>query len=57
MKNTYLTFHISLLEPASKNAEIATNVEIEEETEDEYEVEAILDNRWTDGQQQLLVEW
>lgn len=57
MKRIYPTFHISLLEPAPKNAEIATNVEIEEETEDEYEVEAILNDRWFDGQQQLLVKW
>lgn len=36
------TFHISLLEPAPENAELAIYIEIEEETEDEYKVEAIL---------------
>lgn len=57
MGKIHPVFHISLLEPAPENAEIATNVEIEEETEDEYEVEAITNDRWYNGQQQLLVKW
>jgi transposase InsO family protein len=57
MKKLHPVFHISLLEPAPNNAELATNVEIEEETEDEYEVEQILADRWHDNQQQLLVQW
>ena len=36
-------FYISLLEPAPKNAKLATNVEIEEETENEYIVEKVLE--------------
>lgn len=57
MKKLHPVFHISLLEPAPNNAELATNVEIEEETEDEYEVEQILADRWHENQQQLLVQW
>jgi hypothetical protein len=41
MKRIHPVFHISLLEPAPKNATIAENIEIESE-DDEYEVERIL---------------
>lgn len=57
MGRIHPVFHVSLLEHAPENAELATNVEIEEETEDEYEVEAITKDRWYNGQQQLLVKW
>lgn len=57
MKRIYPVFHISLLEPAPENAQIATNVEIEDASEEEYEVEEILADRWYDNQQQLLVKW
>jgi hypothetical protein len=40
---TYVdTFYILLLEKAPRNTEIATNIEMKEETEDEYKVEEIL---------------
>jgi hypothetical protein len=39
MLKIHLVFHISLLEPAPKNATIAENVEIDDDTEQEYEVE------------------
>jgi transposase InsO family protein len=42
MRKLHPVFHISLLEPAPENAELAMNVEIAEETENEYEVEEIL---------------
>jgi hypothetical protein len=42
IRRIYAIFHISLLEKAPRNAEVATNVEIEEETENEYKVEEIL---------------
>jgi hypothetical protein len=45
MKKLYLVFHISLLELALENAENATNVQIESESEDEYKVEEILDRQ------------
>lgn len=41
MKRTHPVFHISLLEPAPKNAMTAENIEIESD-DDEYEVEQIL---------------
>jgi hypothetical protein len=46
-----------LLEPAPKNAEIATNIEIEEETENEYEVEEILNLERISGKPHYLVKW
>jgi hypothetical protein len=39
MSKIYLVFHISLLEPALKNAKITENVEIDDDIEQEYEVE------------------
>jgi hypothetical protein len=39
----YIIFYTLLLEKAPKNAEVATNIEIEEETENEYKVKEILD--------------
>ena len=57
IKKIHLVFHISLLEKALSNAEIATNVEIEDASEEEFEVEKILADRWHDNQQQLLVKW
>jgi hypothetical protein len=57
MKKMHPTFHISLLEPAPENAPDATNIEIDETSEEEYEVEEILRDRWHKNQQQLLVKW
>jgi hypothetical protein len=39
MLKIHLVFHILLLEPALENAKIAENVEIDDDTEQEYEVE------------------
>jgi hypothetical protein len=39
MSKIHPVFHISLLEPAPKNAKIAKNMEINNNTEQEYEVE------------------
>jgi hypothetical protein len=39
MSKIHPVFHISLLEPAPKNTIIAENVEIDNDTEQEYEVE------------------
>jgi hypothetical protein len=44
------------LEKAPQNAEIATNIEIEEETENEYKVEAILATERISGQPHYLVK-
>ena len=48
-------FHVSLLEPAPKNAPVQTEWNIEEE--EEYNVEKILDSRKINGKNQCLVEW
>ena len=47
-------FHVSLLEPAPQNAELETEVELEN---DEYEVEEILDHQKFGRQQKYLVKW
>jgi hypothetical protein len=57
MKRLYLVFYISLLEPAPENAKIATNIQIEEESEDEYKVEEILDRQRISGKPHYLVKW
>jgi hypothetical protein len=48
-------FYISLLEPVLENAELATNIEIKEETENEYKVEKILEIRRISGRPHYLV--
>jgi hypothetical protein len=45
IKKLYVVFYILLLEPALNNAKLAINIEIEEETKDEYKVEKILADR------------
>jgi hypothetical protein len=42
IQRIHITFHVSLLEKAPNNAEIATNIKIEEETENEYKIRDIL---------------
>jgi hypothetical protein len=49
-------FHVSLLEPAPRNARLATDVEAEDE-EEEWDVEDILDSRITKGRLEYLVKW
>ena len=49
-------FHISLLEPAPKNAKIPTDIEVEPD-EGEYEVEEILDRRVKGRQEEYLIKW
>lgn len=56
MKLRTNVFHISLLEPAPKSAQIDTSIEAEDE-EEEWDVEMILDSRITDGQLEYLVKW
>ena len=51
-------FHISLLEPAPKNATVETDTAIQPEFEpDVYEVEKILDKRSVKGRTEYLVKW
>ena len=48
-------FHVSLLEPAPKNAPIQTEWNIKKE--EEYDVEKILDSRKINGKDHYLVKW
>ena len=57
MRRIHTNFHILLLEPAPENAKLAINVEIEEETENEYEVERILNMKRVNGRPHYLVKW
>jgi hypothetical protein len=49
-------FHISLLEPAPKNAKPDTKIEAEDE-EEEWDVEEILDLQVAKGRLEYLVKW
>jgi hypothetical protein len=49
-------FHISLLEPAPKNAEITTNVKIEDETENKYKIKEILKHERINSRVHYLVK-
>ena len=57
IRRIHTTFYVSLLEKAPKNAEIATNIEIEEETENKYKVKAILVTEKISGQPYYLIKW
>jgi hypothetical protein len=57
IRRIYIIFYILLLEKVPKNAEIATNIKIEEETENEYKVEAILASNKISGKPYYLVKW
>ena len=48
-------FHVSLLEPAPKNAPVQTEWNIEKE--EEYDVKKILDSRKINGKDDYLVKW
>lgn len=50
-------FHISLLERAPANAKEPNNIELDETTEEEYEVEKILARKKVKGQIYYLVKW
>jgi hypothetical protein len=50
----YPVFHKKLLEPAPLNAEVTTDIELEDNA---YEVEEIKDLRRNGRQQQYLVKW
>src|SRR5699024_10669903 len=56
MKHIHPVFHISLLEPAPKNAIPTENIEIESD-DDEYEVERVLDYRQVNGRPCYLIKW
>jgi hypothetical protein len=45
MSKIHLVFYISLLEPVLKNVKITRNIEINNDTEQEYKVEQILNDK------------
>ena len=52
------TFHISLLEPAPKNAKLATSVPIDEDmTNNEYDIEHVLKQKIIRGKPYYLIKW
>jgi hypothetical protein len=57
MSKIYLVFHILLLEPALKNTKITENVEINNDTEQEYKVKKILNHKQVSGKLYYLVKW
>jgi hypothetical protein len=57
MTKIHPVFHISLLEPAPKNAKIAENMEIDDDTEQEYKVKEILSHKQVSGKPYYLVKW
>jgi hypothetical protein len=56
MRRIHPVFHISLLEPAPRDATLAENIELEDET-GEYEVEQILDMQRINNQPFYLIKW
>ena len=56
IRKIHPTFYISLLEPAPENTKIDDQVEIASDTEDEYKVEDILDDKRSHGQYFYLVK-
>jgi hypothetical protein len=57
MSKIHPVFHISLLELAPENAKIAENVEINDDTEQEYEVERILNHKQVSRKPYYLIKW
>ena len=55
MKRIHPVFHILLLEPAPKNTKMEENIKIK--SEDEYEVERILNYKQISRRPYYLVKW
>jgi hypothetical protein len=56
MKRIHLVFHISLLEPAPRDATLVENIELEDKI-GEYKVEQILDMQRVNNQSFYLIKW
>jgi hypothetical protein len=57
MSKIHPVFHILLLEPALENIKITKNVEINDDTEQEYKVKQILDNKQVSRKPYYLIKW
>jgi hypothetical protein len=57
MLKIHPVFHISLLEPAPENAKITKNMEINDNTKQEYEVEWILNHKQVSRKPYYLIKW
>ena len=56
MQRIHPVFHISLLEAAPRDATLAQNIELADETE-EYEVKRVLDMQMINNQPFYLIKW
>jgi hypothetical protein len=56
MSKIHPVFHILLLEPAPKHTLITENVEINDNTEQEYKVEQILNHKQVSGKPYYLIK-
>lgn len=57
MSKIHPVFYISLLEPALEKVKITKNMEINNNTEQEYKVKQILDHKQVSGKPYYLVKW
>ena len=52
------TFHVSLLEPAPRNAKTPGSIYIDKESQEPYyEVDRIIGTKWLNGKSQYLIHW
>ena len=56
MSKIHPVFHILLLEPAPKNTKITENMEIDDDTEQEYEVKEILSHKQVSEKPYYLIK-
>jgi hypothetical protein len=57
MLKIHPVFHISLLEPALKNVKITKDMEINNDTKQEYKVKEILNHKQVSGKPYYLIKW
>jgi hypothetical protein len=57
MLKIHPVFHISLLEPVLKNVKITEDMEINNDTKQEYKVEEILNHKQVSGKPYYLMKW
>jgi hypothetical protein len=57
MSKIHLVFYILLLELAPENVKITKNMEINNNTKQEYKVEQILNHKWVSRKPYYLIKW